>query len=49
MVDIVAGLTLAFAAQLLGQYVADWEQAKRARLGLQAVWMPLGYRWPRKN
>jgi hypothetical protein len=43
LVDIVAGLTCAFTAQLLGQYIADWEKAKRERLGLQAVWMPLSY------
>jgi hypothetical protein len=43
LVDIVAGLTLAFTVQLVGQYVADWERAKRERLGLQAVWMPLSY------
>ncbi len=41
MVDILAGLTFAFAAQFIGQYVADWERAKRKRLGLQDVWMPL--------
>jgi hypothetical protein len=43
LVDIVAGLTCAAAAQFVGQYVADWESAKRERLGLQAVWMPLSY------
>jgi hypothetical protein len=43
MVDIFAGLALALAAQLFGQYVADWEQAKRKRLGLQEVWRPLSY------
>jgi PAP2 superfamily len=43
LVDIVAGLTLAFTTQAVGQYVADWESAKRARLGLQPVWMPLSY------
>jgi hypothetical protein len=47
LVDIVAGLTCAFTAQLLGQYIADWESAKRERLGLQAVWMPLSYGSPR--
>jgi hypothetical protein len=43
MVDILAGLTLAFTAQRIGQHVADWERDKRQRLGLQAVWMPLSY------
>lgn len=43
MVDIVAGLTLAFTAQRIGQHVADWERDKRRRLGLQPVWMPLSY------
>lgn len=43
LVDIVAGLTLAFAAQVVGQSIADWESAKRERLGLQPVWMPLSY------
>jgi hypothetical protein len=43
MIDIVAGLTLAFTAQAVGQHIADWESAKRERLGLQPVWMPLSY------
>jgi hypothetical protein len=41
LVDIIAGLTLATAASLLGQSIADWEHAKRQRLGLQPVWSPL--------
>jgi hypothetical protein len=47
LVDIVAGLALAFAAQRIGQTIADWERAKRERLGQQPVWMPLTYPWTR--
>lgn len=46
LVDIVAGLTLATSVQFLGQFVADWERDKRARLGQQPVWMPL---WPERH
>ena len=49
MVDVVAGLAIAFAAQFVGQRVADWERAKRSRLGLQAVWVPLSYVSPRSS
>jgi hypothetical protein len=41
LIDIVAGLTLATTASLLGQRIADWEHAKRERLGLQPVWFPI--------
>jgi hypothetical protein len=47
LIDIFAGLALAGTCQFLGQRVADWEGAKRERLGLQAVWMPLVYPWTR--
>jgi hypothetical protein len=47
MIDIVAGLCLAFTTQLIGQYVADWETRKRERLGQQPVWMGLDYPWTR--
>jgi hypothetical protein len=47
LVDIVAGLTLATTAALLGHHVADWERAKRDRLGLQPSWAPLVYPWSR--
>ncbi len=47
LIDIFAGLALAASCQFLGQRVADWETAKRARLGLQASWMPLVYPWTR--
>ena len=43
LIDIVAGLTLATTASLLGQHIADWERAKRERLGLQPVWSPLAF------
>jgi hypothetical protein len=47
LIDIVAGLALATTAALLGQYIADWERAKRERLGLQPTWTPLVYPWSR--
>jgi hypothetical protein len=47
MIDIVAGLVLAFTTQAIGQYVADWECEKRKRLGQQPTWMPLAYPWTR--
>lgn len=47
LIDIVAGLTLATGASLLGQHLTDWEQAKRERLGLQPAWTPLVYPWSR--
>ena len=43
LIDVFAGLALAGIGMLLGQRIADWERAKRARLGLQAAWMPLVY------
>jgi hypothetical protein len=43
LVDVVAGLVLATTASLLGQHIADWEHAKRERLGLQPVWSPLAF------
>jgi hypothetical protein len=45
LVDVVAGLGLATAGSVVGQRIADWERAKRARLGLQPVWTPLVYSW----
>jgi len=47
LIDIFAGLALAASCQWIGQRVADWERGKRARLGLQASWMPLVYPWSR--
>jgi hypothetical protein len=49
LIDVVAGVALAAAAALLGQHIADWERAKRARLGLQPVWTPLVYPWSRAS
>jgi PAP2 superfamily len=43
LVDVVAGVILATTAAVLGQRIADWERAKRARLGLQPAWTPLAY------
>jgi membrane-associated phospholipid phosphatase len=49
LIDIVAGLTLATGAALLSQHVANWEHAKRERLGLQPAWMPLVFPWSRTS
>jgi hypothetical protein len=49
LVDIVAGITLAIAASLIGQRVSDWERAKRDRLSLQTAWEPLVYPWSRPH
>ncbi len=43
LVDIVAGLALAVTASFVGQRIADWERARRERLGVQPTWMPLVY------
>ena len=43
LVDVVAGIVLAAFASLVGQGVADWEHARRQRLGVQPAWMPLVY------
>ncbi len=47
LLDVVAGLVLATAGALAGHRIADWERAKRERLRLQPVWMPLAYPWSR--
>jgi hypothetical protein len=47
LVDVVAGLLLATAATVIGQRIADWERARRERLGVQPAWMPLVYPWTR--
>jgi hypothetical protein len=47
LVDVVAGIVLAAVASLLGQRIADWEHARRKRLGVQLAWMPLVYPWSR--
>jgi hypothetical protein len=45
LVDVVAGLALAVAASVVGQSLADWEHDRRARMGVQAAWMPMEYPW----
>ncbi|MDP9149081.1 MAG: phosphatase PAP2 family protein [Myxococcota bacterium] len=47
LLDVVAGLVLAATGALIGLRLADWERAKRERLRLQPVWMPLAYPWSR--
>jgi hypothetical protein len=47
LVDVVAGLSLATVTSVVGQRVADWERARRGRLGVQPAWMPLVYPWTR--
>lgn len=47
LADVVAGLTLAAAASIVGQRIADWERVRRERLGVQPAWMPLVYPWSR--
>jgi hypothetical protein len=49
LIDVIAGVALAAAGSFLGQRIADWERAKRERLGLQAVWTPLVYPWSRPS
>ena len=45
IIDVVAGLTLAMAAALVGHRIADWERGRRERLGVQPAWVPLTYPW----
>lgn len=47
LVDVVAGLALAVAGSVVGQTLADWENARRERMGVQAAWMPIEYPWTR--
>jgi PAP2 superfamily len=47
LVDVVAGVTLATAGSVIGQRIADWERARRERLGIQPAWAPLVYPWSR--
>jgi hypothetical protein len=49
LIDVIAGVALATAGAVLGQRIADWERAKRTRLGLQPVWTPLMYPWSRAS
>jgi hypothetical protein len=47
LVDVVAGATLAVAASVVGQMLADWEYDRRERMGLPGAWMPIEYPWSR--
>lgn len=49
LIDVVAGVALASAGAFLGPRIADWERAKRERLGLSPVWTPLVYPWSRAS
>jgi len=49
LVDVVAGLVLAASASFVTQRLADWERARRERLGVQPAWMPLVYPWSRSD
>jgi hypothetical protein len=49
LIDVVAGLTLATTASLVGHRIADWERVRRERLGVQPAWMPLVYPWNRTS
>jgi hypothetical protein len=49
LLDVVAGLALAAASSYVGGRIADWEYAKRTRLGLQPAWTPLVYPWERAD
>jgi len=49
LIDVVAGLTLAVVASIVGTRIADWEAARRERLGVQPAWMPLVYPWNRSS
>ncbi len=49
LVDVVCGLALAVTASFAGQRIADWEHARRERLGIQPAWMPLVYPWTRSS
>lgn len=48
LVDICAGLTLATIANLLGAYVTPWEIARRKRLGVDPIFVPIPYPSPRR-
>jgi membrane-associated phospholipid phosphatase len=49
LVDVVAGLTLATTAALLGPHVADWEASRRERMSVQPAWMPLAFPWSKPS
>jgi hypothetical protein len=45
----VAGLTLATTAAFVAPIIADWEGARRERLGIQPAWAPLSFPWSRPS
>jgi hypothetical protein len=45
LVDILAGLTLAFSADALAARLVPWDSARRARLGLGPAWSQLSFPW----
>jgi hypothetical protein len=45
LVDILAGLMLAIAADVLAARLVPWDQARRARLGLAPAWSRLSLPW----
>jgi hypothetical protein len=47
LVDVVAGVTLAVVASVVGQILADWEHDRRERMSVQGAWMPIEYPWTR--
>jgi hypothetical protein len=49
LIDVVAGLALAIAGSVVGTRIADWETARRARLGIEPAWMPLVVPWSRPD
>jgi membrane-associated phospholipid phosphatase len=48
-IDVVAGLTLATTAAFVAPIIADWEGARRERLGIQPAWAPLSFPWSRPS
>jgi hypothetical protein len=49
LVDVVAGLLLATIATFVAPRIADWERARRDRMGIQPAWVPLVYPWNRPS
>jgi hypothetical protein len=45
LVDIVAGVTLALAADALAARLVPWDAARRARLALDPAWTRLVFPW----
>jgi hypothetical protein len=49
LVDILAGLTLAAAADALSARLVPWDERRRAARGLEPAWSPLSLPWPRRH